>query len=130
MTEKNIFVYKLFLSSNISYFSFLLIKNCNPPRKKSPPSLQATPSNHRDPVKPQSPPSPRFWKFGRRLNPSTSEEMEGESAHYDHTYFLCLIVGRSQTAHFGGKTLKIIDNFSTGAFYSHFHSPWQLGTKE
>ena len=36
MTEKNIFVYKLFLSLNISNFSYVLCKNCNPPEKDHP----------------------------------------------------------------------------------------------
>ena len=42
MTERNIFVYKLCLSLNISDFSFFLCKNCNPPPgpKKSHPPLK------------------------------------------------------------------------------------------
>ena len=34
MTEKNIFVYKLFFSLNISDFNLLLCENCTPPLKK------------------------------------------------------------------------------------------------
>ena len=41
-----------------------------------------------------------------------------------------LIVRGIKTADFGEKTLKIIDNFPPGAFYSHPHTLWQLGTKE
>ena len=54
MTEKNIFVYKLFfLSLNIPDLSFLW-KNCNPPEKNHPsfPAFPATPSKYCDPVKP------------------------------------------------------------------------------
>ena len=56
MTEKNIFVYKLFLSLNISDLCCLfdlcfLWKNCNPPEKNHP-SFPATPSKYCDPVKP------------------------------------------------------------------------------
>ena len=36
MTEKHIFVYKLFLSLNISDFSLFLGKNGNPPEKINP----------------------------------------------------------------------------------------------
>ena len=36
MTEKNNFVYKLFLSLNISDFSLFFIKNCNAPEKGHP----------------------------------------------------------------------------------------------
>ena len=35
-TEKNTFVYKLFLSLNISDFNAFLCKNCNPPKKSHP----------------------------------------------------------------------------------------------
>ena len=48
MTEKNIFMYKLFLSSNISDFSLFVIQKLNPP-------------SH----------GPLFRKFGLRLNPHT-----------------------------------------------------------
>ena len=36
---------------------------------------------------------------------------------------LCLIVGGSQMANFWEKILKIIDNFSPGAFYSYPRIP-------
>ena len=48
MTEKNIFMYKLFLSSNISDFSLFVIQKLNPPSQ-----------------------GPLFRKFGLRLNPHT-----------------------------------------------------------
>ena len=37
MTEKNIFVYKLFLSLNILDFSLFFCRNCKPPLEKSHP---------------------------------------------------------------------------------------------
>ena len=45
MTEKNVFVYKLFLSFNILYFSSLFMLKLQPPLlwKKSPPSLREIP---------------------------------------------------------------------------------------
>ena len=47
MTHKNIFVYKLFLSLNISDFSLFLCKNCNapPPLKKITLSKQSSSKN-------------------------------------------------------------------------------------
>ena len=132
MTEKNIFVYKLFLWSNISYFSLFLSRNCNPfILEQSHLPLYKQPLLKIEIL--SSPNTARFGKFGRRLNPlSPAEGMGGGvgGAHYDHTYFLCLIVGRSETANFWEKTLKIIDNFSSGAFYSRPHTLWQLGIKE
>ena len=51
MTEKNIFVYRLFLSLNISDFSSFLCKNCNPHPGKSHPTLsQQPPSKNWSPV--------------------------------------------------------------------------------
>ena len=62
MTEKNIFVYKVFLLLNISDFSYFLCKNCDlplpPPLKKSPPLSKQPPSKNWDHVS-----SPPFWKF-------------------------------------------------------------------
>ena len=65
MAEKNIFVYKPFLSLNISDFSLFLCKNCNRPplSKRSPPLF------------PSHPPT----KFGDRFNPPA--EIGG--AHYE-----------------------------------------------
>ena len=61
MTEKNIFVYKTFLSLNILDFSLFFIQKLQPLPQKVTPSFPAAPSKNRDPVKP--PPSPS--KFGR-----------------------------------------------------------------
>ena len=61
--EKNIFVYKLFLSLNISDFSFLC-KNCNPPKKVTP--LRSC----------QGPPSP-------------FENLVGGSSKEVHTMYFC-----------------------------------------
>ena len=52
MTQKNIFVYKLFLSLNFSNFTYFLYKNSNP-WKNLPPSFPETPFKNWDPVKPQ-----------------------------------------------------------------------------
>ena len=73
MTEKNIFVYKLFLSLNISDFSYFYVKTATCP---SPP-----PKNHH----PKQPPSktwdhvssPPFWKFCWRLNPTPPSRKGG-----------------------------------------------------
>ena len=59
MTEKNIFVYKLFSSLNISDFNLFFMWKLTPPHlKKVTPSFPATPSE-----------SPPFWKFDWRFNP-------------------------------------------------------------
>ena len=56
MTEKNIFVYKLFLSLNISDFSlFSFCKNCNTPLRKVTSSFPANPSQSWGPAKPPLP---------------------------------------------------------------------------
>ena len=62
MTEKNIFIYKLFLSLNISNLSSFLCKNYNLPKKAHP----LFPSNL--PLKIQVMLSPPFWKLSRRFN--------------------------------------------------------------
>ena len=46
MTEKNIFVDKLFLPLNISDIFFFLCKNCNPPEKGHLPLSQQPPSEN------------------------------------------------------------------------------------
>ena len=62
ITGKNIFVYKLFLSLNISDFSLFFCKNCNP-LKKITPSFPATPpSQSWGPVKPPPPLPPQPFK--------------------------------------------------------------------
>ena len=43
MIEKNIFVYKLFLSLKVSDFSLFFFVKLQPPRKKLPPSFPAIP---------------------------------------------------------------------------------------
>ena len=64
MRDRNIFVYKLLLSLNISNFSLFFSVKTGTPLKKSPCSFPATPTKNWDPAKPS------FWKFGRRFNPS------------------------------------------------------------
>ena len=84
MTEKKIFVYKLFLSLNISDFSLFLGKNCNPPGKKVTPSFSATPSKNWDPV---NPPPPFLENLVRGSTPphppSPPSPERGGGAHYD-----------------------------------------------
>ena len=77
MTEKNIFVYNLFLSLNISDFSLFLYKNSNILCKR-PPSFPVSSSKNWVPVKPTWP----FRKFGKR---STPQYKEGGNAHYEKT---------------------------------------------
>ena len=68
MTEKNIFVYKPFLSLNILDFSLFFMWKLHPiPLKK------VTPSKNWDPIK-----SSPFGKFGRRLKPPSRK---GEGVH-------------------------------------------------
>ena len=84
ITKKNIFAYKLFLSSNISDFN-LLCDSCTPP--PSPPPKKVTPlfpSN--PPVKVEVLSSSPFLKFGWRLNPTSpptpTAGRGGGGAHY------------------------------------------------
>ena len=63
MTEKNIFLYKLFVSLNISISDFFYAKT-GAPMKKVSLSFPLTLSKNGDPVK------SLFQKFGRQLNPS------------------------------------------------------------
>ena len=68
-----------------------------------------------------------FLKFGRRLKPLPQQK---GGVHTMVTLaLLCLILGRSQTENFWGKTLKIIDKFPPGAFYSHTHTPLTIRHK-
>ena len=62
MTEKIFFVYKLFLSLNISDFSLFFMQKLQPPSKEVMILL-----------------SPPFWKFSRRLN--SPAEIGGEVVH-------------------------------------------------
>ena len=55
MTEKNIFVYKTFLSLNILDFSLFFIQKLQSLPQKVTPSFPAAPSKNRDPVKPPPP---------------------------------------------------------------------------
>ena len=78
MTEKNIFVYKLSLPLNISYFSLFFVKTATPP----PPEKSYPLFSSNLPLKVEvlsSPPS--FWKFGRRFNPPSRKG--GRGAHYE-----------------------------------------------
>ena len=72
MIENNIFVYKLFLSLNISDFNFCKIAT---PWKKLPPSFPATPLS-----KLRSYEAPPFWKLGRGFNPPKT--LVGGLIHY------------------------------------------------
>ena len=69
MTEKNIFVYKLFLSLRISDFSLFFMQKQQPPKKCKP----LFPSNPPLKIEILSALPPLFWKFGRRLNPHPAE---------------------------------------------------------
>ena len=77
MTEKNIFLYKLFLWLSISDSSLFFCKNFTPPSflKKVSLSFPAIPLSKLRPVKP----SP-FWTCGRRFNPPQLKG--GWGAHY------------------------------------------------
>ena len=70
MKKKNIFVYQLFLSLNISDFSLLFyVKIAPPPLQKGHPLFPTNP-----PIKIKVLPSPPFWKFGRRFNPPPQQK--------------------------------------------------------
>ena len=58
MTEKNIFVYKPFLTLNVQILIYFLRENCNPPPEKGHPLF---PSN--SPLKFEVLSSPNFWKI-------------------------------------------------------------------
>ena len=83
MTDKNIFVYKPFLSLNISDFSFsvyFLYKNCTPPSWKHPylslqPPSETLKSKNWDPVKP--------LLFENVVEGSTPHEKGRRGAHYE-----------------------------------------------
>ena len=79
MTERNIFVYKLFLLLNISDFLFTFFCKIAPP---PPPSKKVTSLFSSNPllkVEVLSSPPP-FWKFGRRFN--LPQQKGGRGAHY------------------------------------------------
>ena len=63
MIEKNIFVYKLFLSLSISDFSLFSMLKLQPYPAR--PLKKVTPSKN-----------PPFWEIGRRFNPSTRKGMQ------------------------------------------------------
>ena len=70
MKKKNIFVYQLFLSLNISDFSSLFyVKLDHPHFKKVTPLFPTNP-----PIKIKVLQSPPFWKFGRRFNPPPQQK--------------------------------------------------------
>ena len=70
ITEKNIFVYKLFLSLNISDFSSFFCKNYNPSPPLPPPLKKLPLLFQQPPLKVEVQSSPPFWRFGRRFTPS------------------------------------------------------------
>ena len=72
MTEKNIFVYKLFLSVNISDFTFFV--KIETPLKKVTPSFLATPSQSWGPFKP---PPPIFENLVQGLTSPPAEREVG-----------------------------------------------------
>ena len=75
MTEKHIFVYKLFLSLNISDFSLFLGNNCNPLKKVTP----LFPSNpHRKIKILSSSPFLEIWSEAQ----TTQQKGRGEGAHW------------------------------------------------
>ena len=97
MTETNIFVYKRFLSLNISDFSFFFVKTVTAPNHEK---------GH--PIFPSKPPlkieitvkrSPTFWKFSRRFN---LPPVERGDAHYafqhnqDFLYFCSIEIHSTQ----------------------------------
>ena len=81
MTDKNIFVYKLFLSLNISDFNLLLCENCNLPLKKVTPLF---PSNSLLKVEVLS--SPTFLKIWLEAQPPSPAKRRG--VHYEALYEL------------------------------------------
>ena len=77
MTEKNIFVYKLFLLSNISDLSlFFFCKNCNLPLKKVTSLFSSNP-----PLKVEVLSRPPFLKIWDKVHPLPPQQKGG--AHYD-----------------------------------------------
>ena len=73
MTEKNIFVYKLFCHEIFQILVHFFCKNCKP-LKKITPLFSSNPLS-----KLKSCQAPPFWKFGRRFNPP---QQKGWGAHY------------------------------------------------
>ena len=74
MSEKNIFVYKLFLSLNSSDFSLFFMSKLQPRFKKSPPPpVPSNPPKNWDPVK-----SPCFGQFDGKF---TTQQI-GRGTHY------------------------------------------------
>ena len=96
MTKKNIFVYKLFLSLNISDFSFFfLCKNCNllpPTPEKSYSSFSSNPLSQSWGLVNLPPPSTRFFFFenlvGRRFNPPPPPQQKGRGGGCTLCYVL------------------------------------------
>ena len=82
MTEKNIFVYKLFLSLNISDFSFFYVKLQSPWKNLPPLFSQQLPSQSWGPAKPFPPPPPPFENF---VGGSTLQQ-KGVCAHYRNVH--------------------------------------------
>ena len=76
LVMKNIFVYKLFLSLDISSFSLFLYKNCNLPLKKVTPLFPSNPT-----VKIEVLSSPPLLKIGWKVQPPSRKG--GEGAHYE-----------------------------------------------
>ena len=112
MTEKNIFVYKLFLTLNISDFILFFCRIATLPGKCYSPFFQQSPSQSWSPLKP-----PPFWKFRGRFKPPSRRS---GCAHFgctlwSHLLFCAQLKGGSNCK-FWEKTLKIIDNFPPGAF--------------
>ena len=72
MTEKNIFVYKLFCRYIFQILVYLLLKNCKPPEKKSPSSFQAAPTKNWDPAK-----TPSFFENWVEGSTTPAERWKG-----------------------------------------------------
>ena len=88
MRDKSIFVYKPFLSLNISNFSLFFMEKLHPPSpwKKSPMSSPATTLWDPEIWGLRSCQAPPFWKFSRGLNPPLPphpQQKGRRGAHYE-----------------------------------------------
>ena len=77
VTEKNIFVYKPFLTLNFQILIYFLCENCNPPPEKSHPLF---PSN--SPLQVEVFSSSHFWKIWLAVQCPPSPLLNEGSAHY------------------------------------------------
>ena len=103
MAEKNIFVYKLFLSLNISDLVYFLCKNWNP----SPPVKGHPPLSWQPPLKIQILPNPPPPRFENLVGGSTPLPAEMECTLCVPNYvILSKIIKRDAVLNHGTKDLK------------------------